>query len=208
MLHIRKRRKDLFRRAPAEGTHREVVVFVLPDSKLFLKVFEGIELVGSVEILIIFAVAAFYLPVVTRREDFDELVADTQFFKCALKESRPLFLGAVHPGREFCAVICLDALDGIRELLHTVPNEYGRRVRIVLFKGLQITKAAVFVDESILVIIPSVLRRIIHRFSDQACFGNVFHVDLYPLAGIPSGLFSLKTDTGRRWICCSPAASA
>jgi hypothetical protein len=108
----------------------------LPDSKLFLEVLKGIELVGSVEILIILAVAAFYLPVVTRRENFDELVADTQFFKRALKESRPFFLGAVHPSREFCAVIRLDALDGIRELLYAMPDKLGRGIGTVLLESL------------------------------------------------------------------------
>ena len=121
---------------PAEWAHGEVIVFVLPDSKLFLKVLEGIELARGVEILVVFAVTAFYLPIVTRREDFDELVADTQFFKRALKESRPFFLGAVHPSREFCAVIRLDALDGIRELLYAMPDKLGRGIGTVLLESL------------------------------------------------------------------------
>ncbi len=35
--------KGLLGRAPVEGTHGEVVVLVLPDSKLLLVVLKGIE---------------------------------------------------------------------------------------------------------------------------------------------------------------------
>ena len=182
------------------------VIFVLPESKLFLEVLEGIEPVRGVEILVVFAMAAFYLPIVPRREDFDELVADTQFFKRALKESQPFFPGAGHPSREFCAVIRLDALNGIGKLLHAMPNELGRRVRIVLFKSFQITKAAVFVDESILVIIAAVLRRVIHRISDQAHFRDVFHVDLDPLAGVGHLLVRLGDVLRVRQFYCHQAS--
>ena len=72
MLHIGKRRKDLLGRVPVERTHREIVVFSVPDGKLFLEVLKGIELVRSIEILIVFAVATLDLTVVTRREDFND----------------------------------------------------------------------------------------------------------------------------------------
>jgi len=45
VLHIEESGEDLFRRAPAEGTHGEIVVLVLPDSKLLAEVLKGIELV-------------------------------------------------------------------------------------------------------------------------------------------------------------------
>ena len=78
MLHIRKRKEDLFGRAPVEGTHGEIVVFVLPGSKLLPVVLEIIELVRSVEILIILPVAAFDLSVMPRREDLYELMLNTE----------------------------------------------------------------------------------------------------------------------------------
>ena len=98
-------------------------------------ILKRIKLVRSIEILVIFAVATFNLAVVTRCKDSNELVADNQIIKRLLKERWPFFLGAAHPSREFCAVIRLDALDGIRELLHAMPNELGRRVRIVSLKA-------------------------------------------------------------------------
>lgn len=72
----RKRRKNQFRGAPVERTHGEIIVFSIPDSKLFLEVFKGEELVVSIEILVILTVAAFDLAVVPWRVRLNELVAD------------------------------------------------------------------------------------------------------------------------------------
>ena len=74
VLHIRKRSEDLLGRAPAEGTHGEVIVFILPDGKLLSEVFERIEPVRGVEIFVVLAVTAFDLSVVSGRKDLDELV--------------------------------------------------------------------------------------------------------------------------------------
>ena len=63
VLHIRIRKKDVFWGLPVEWSHREVVVLTLSDSELFLKVCEVIELVASIELLVIFSVASFYLTV-------------------------------------------------------------------------------------------------------------------------------------------------
>ena len=127
---------------------------------------------------------AFYFPVVTRREDFDELMADTQLFKRPLKKSRPFFFRAVHPCRELSTVIHLGTFNGIREFLHTMPDELCGRVGRVFLEGFQIAETAVFVDEGILVIITTVLRCVAYRVADQTCLWNEFHVDLYPLTGI------------------------
>ena len=50
---------------PVKGTHREIVVFSVPDSKLLLEVAEGIELVGGIEVLVIFSVTAFHFAIVS-----------------------------------------------------------------------------------------------------------------------------------------------
>lgn len=71
-----KRREELFRRAPVEKTHGEIIVFPIPDSKRFLEVFKGEELVVSIEILVILTAAAFDLAVVPWRVRLNELVAD------------------------------------------------------------------------------------------------------------------------------------
>ena len=95
---------------------------------------------------------------------------------------------------------------GIREPLYTVLYEYRRRVRIVIFEGFEIAEAAVFVDESILVIVAAVLRRVIHRISDQAHFRDVFHVDLYPLAGVGHLLVRLGNVLRVRQFYCHQAS--
>ena len=38
-----KRKEDVFGRCPVEGTHGEVIVFSVPDSKLLLEVLKGIK---------------------------------------------------------------------------------------------------------------------------------------------------------------------
>lgn len=73
---IGERRKDQFRRASVERTHREIIVFSIPDSKLFLEGFKGEKLVVSVEILVILTMAAFDLAVVPWCVRLNELVAD------------------------------------------------------------------------------------------------------------------------------------
>ncbi len=86
VLHIRKRRKDLFGRAPVERTHGEIVVLSVPDSKLLLEVFEGKELVVGIEIFIVFAMAALDLAVVPGREGLDAFVLNTKLIQRYFKE--------------------------------------------------------------------------------------------------------------------------
>ena len=61
VLHIRIRKKDVFWGLPVEWSHREVVILTLAHSKLFFKVSKAIEFVASIELLVIFPVAAFNL---------------------------------------------------------------------------------------------------------------------------------------------------
>ena len=84
--NIRKRKEGLFRREPGERAHREIIVFSVPDGKLFLEVVEGKELVGSIEVFVIFAVAALYFTVMSGRIRFNELVLNTKPLQSYLKE--------------------------------------------------------------------------------------------------------------------------
>ena len=85
-LQIRERRKDLIRRAPVEGTHREVVVFSVPDSKLLLVVVEGKELVVGIKVFIVLAMAALDLAVMPGSERLNTLVLYTELFESDFKE--------------------------------------------------------------------------------------------------------------------------
>ena len=71
---------------PGQGTHRKSVVLTLPDSKLLLEILERKEFVGSIEFLIIFAVTALYLAIVSWSERTDQLVADSQLSQSFFKE--------------------------------------------------------------------------------------------------------------------------
>ncbi len=62
----------------------------------------------------------------------------------------------------------IELVVGIRETLCTVLYEYRRRVRIVIFEGFQVTKAAVFINEGTLAITAAtlcitILRHYIYR---------------------------------------------
>jgi hypothetical protein len=61
-----------------ERPHRKIVVFSVPYSKLLLVVVERVKLVAGIEILIIFAVAAFNFSVVSGSIWFNELVLNPQ----------------------------------------------------------------------------------------------------------------------------------
>ena len=174
----------LARRFPIQRAHGEVVVFELPDSKLFPVVLERIKLVRRVEILIILAMAALDLSVMPRREDFNELMPDSELVERFLKERRPHRLGSVHPVRELGAVVRLDAFNRVRELFHAMADKLGGRIGSVLLERLKIAKPTVFVDERELVIEAAVLRRVADRITDQAGLRDVFYVDLHSLAGV------------------------
>ena len=134
---------------------------------------------GSVEVFVVFAMAAFNLAVVPWREDTDELVPDTEIVKRFLKESGAHCFRAVHPVSELRAVVRLDALNGEGKLLHAMTDKLGGRIGAVLFEGFEIAKAAVFVNEGELVVAAVEL-----RFADKAGDGDELYVDLYPLTGI------------------------
>ena len=72
---------------PAEGTHREVIVFSVPDSELLLVVVKGKELVVGIEVFIVLAVAALDLAVVSGSERFNTLVLYAVLFESDFKES-------------------------------------------------------------------------------------------------------------------------
>ena len=53
VLHIWKRTKNVFRRAPVEWTHGKIVVLSLLNSRLFSKFIEVIEGVAGIEFFIL-----------------------------------------------------------------------------------------------------------------------------------------------------------
>ncbi len=57
-------RKYLFRGKPVERTRGKTVIVSVPDGELFLEISKGKELVWSIGIFVILAVAAFHLAVV------------------------------------------------------------------------------------------------------------------------------------------------
>ena len=90
----------------------------------------------------------------------------------------------IEPVGELGSVVGLDAFDGKREAFHAVLDEFRGRIGAVFFEGFQITKATVFVDEGVLVIITAVFLGLFGGSADQTGAGDVFDVDLHFLSGI------------------------
>lgn len=78
------------RRAPVKACDGEAVGAVVEDSKLLGEVVEGRERMTGVEALLIRPMAALHLTVVLRNVGTKELVADTQFRCCLLKQRRKI----------------------------------------------------------------------------------------------------------------------
>ena len=73
------RKKNVFRREPVERAHGEVVVLSVPNGELLLEVLKGIKLMRSIEVFVIFPVAALDLAVMPGSVGFNEFVANTEF---------------------------------------------------------------------------------------------------------------------------------
>ena len=189
----REREKKLFRRAPVKGTHGKIVVITLANGELLLKVGKRIELMGSVKLLIVFAVAALNLSIVSWRIGTNKLVTDTKLCESGLKESGFVFLTGDKTVGELGTIVCLNTLNEEWEFLHTMADKLSGRIGTVFLKGFQIAKTAELIDEGILEI-PAILSRL----ANEADFGDELHVNLYPLAWIPHLLVGLWDVLGIR----------
>ena len=121
---------------PIERTHWEIIILALPYSKLFLKVGKGIKLMGSVEFLIIFAVATLHLAVVSWSERLDLFAADAELCQCFLKKGKRFLLAVAQLVCEFKAVVRLHAFNGIGKFLYHMFEKLRRRIGALLLKCL------------------------------------------------------------------------
>ena len=159
-------------------THREIVISSFPHGKLLFEVIKRIEAVQSVELFVVLAVAAFHFAVMPRSIRSYEFVADAQFLQGLLKERKAVRTSGKEPVGKLCAVVRLHAFNEERELLHDMEKEHRRRVSIVFLKSFKVAEAAVFVDESVLIVLRSFF------LSSNTALRNKFHVDLDALAWI------------------------
>ena len=95
----------------------------LSNSKLALEIFKTIELMASVELLIIFSVAAFYFSVMFGSIWTNQLVSDSELSQCNLKQSSLFFLVAIQAVSKFKSVVCLNALNGIWKLFNHILDK-------------------------------------------------------------------------------------
>ncbi len=78
----------MVRRTPREGADRKSIVLTLPDGKLLLEIVERKELMRCIEILVVLAVTALYLTVMSWCIGTDEFVPDPQLLQRFLKQGR------------------------------------------------------------------------------------------------------------------------
>ena len=76
---------------PVKGTDRERVVLALADGELFLEIGEREELVRRIKLLVVLAVAALDLAIVSWSIGTNEFVADAKLGKGGFKEGGQVF---------------------------------------------------------------------------------------------------------------------
>lgn len=74
----------------------------------------------NIKFLVIFSMTAFYFAVMSWSERPDFLMLDTKLFKCFLEKGERLFLAVPHLICKLKSVICLNAFNGVWELLYHV----------------------------------------------------------------------------------------
>ena len=75
-----------------EGPHRNVVGTAVVDLELLVEVFKGKERMAAIKALLVFAVAALYLAVMSGRVGANQLVPDAEMSCGSLKQGWQVFL--------------------------------------------------------------------------------------------------------------------
>ena len=105
---------------PIKRTHGKLIILTVPNRKLILVVLERKELVGSIEVFIVFSMAPFDLSVMSWRIWPNELVLDSQLLQSCFKQCELVRTLRQEPVCKLRAIIRLDTFDGIGKFLNTV----------------------------------------------------------------------------------------
>ena len=101
---------ELGRRKPFKRPHREVVGAAVVDGKLLCEVIQGKESVRRIEALLILAVAALHLAVMTRCVRTNALMPDTQLGSSGFKQGGQITLAVGKTVGELKSIVSLDTL--------------------------------------------------------------------------------------------------
>lgn len=104
----------------------------------------------GVELLVILAVTAFHLAIMSGRIRANQLVANPETRQLLLKQRGCISSLWQKALCKFCAVVCLNAFNGVGKSLNHVPEEHSGGIGAVLFKCLKIPKTAVLIKEGVL----------------------------------------------------------
>ena len=142
------------------------------------EILKAVETVRSIKFFVVFTVTTLHFAIVAGCVWTDKLVADAKPFQLQLKERGLIGAFRQEAVRKLGSVIRLDTFNAIRELFHNMTQENGRGIGIVFLKSLDIPKAAVLVQESILKPLCGLL--LVHNTSLR----DEFHINLNTPAGI------------------------
>ena len=153
---------------PTEDGHGDAVGAVEPAFELQLKIMEGIELQEVVEPLLIVSMASLDLTVVPRRSRTKDVMNDTVLIAKHVKGMDTLRFGSMC---KLSALIRLDLLRCITEILDRSLNEVNGGITAVFFVSIQKSLAGRFFNDRILIVL-------LYFFSSAAGGRNVFDVHL------------------------------
>ena len=101
----------------------------------------------SIKIFIVFAVATFHFAIVPWREYSDFLMAYAELCQRFFKHRQRFLLAVSHFIGKLKSVVCLYALDRIRNFLDNMFEKLCGGVGAVFLEGFQISKTAVFINK-------------------------------------------------------------
>ena len=144
--------------------------------------------------------ASFNFSVVPRGKGLNELVPDTEVKTRLFKHRDSISPIRVQPVCKLGSVVCLNALDLVRELFSAVLEEHCGRISAVFFKCFKVTETRVFIDKGVL------LELFPLGIADKTRRRHEFDVDLYSLPGIEHFLIGLGDVLGVWKLHCHLAA--
>lgn len=155
-----------------------MIICTLPDGQLLLEVLERVKAMRSIELLVVLAVTALNLSVMSWCVRPDQLVPNTQPCQLSFKGGKRVSAPGQQPLCKLRTIIRLYTFNGKRKALYHVLEKQLGRICAVFLKGFQIAKTAVLVDEGILIPLCSWF------LTHNAHFRNIFHINLHSLPWI------------------------
>ena len=150
----------------------------LPDGELSFEIFKAEKAVGSIEFLIILAVAALNFAVVARRIWANKFVPYAKALQFPFKECWLVIAFWKQTIGKFSAIVCLNTFNGKRKFFDHMAQELRGGISAVFLESLYVPKTAVLIQEGILEPLCWLL------LPNNTDLWHKLHIDLHSLTGI------------------------